>query len=85
MARRDNLCIWIVDPHRHTLPEFLEPFDYNSRVRRAACGATHWMDYSKSNRWDADQMESLKQNAPLRKAVRERVVAALQHGQRRSR
>jgi hypothetical protein len=82
MARYDGLSIRIVDPHRDTLPEFLEPFDYNSRVRRAQCGATLWMDYSKSNRWDAAQKESLEENASLRKVVRERVDAALQRGRR---
>lgn len=80
MARRDDLSMRIVDPHRHTLPDFLEPFDYNSRVRRAACGATLWMDYSKSNRWDVAQMESLKQNASIRKVIRDRVEAALKRG-----
>jgi hypothetical protein len=80
MARRDGLSAWIVDPHRNQLPEFLEPFDYNSRVRRASCGATLWMDYCKSNRWDAGQMESLKSNATLRKAVRDRVEASLRRG-----
>jgi hypothetical protein len=84
MARRDNLSIWIVDPHRHTLPELLEPFDYDSRVRRAASGATLWMDYSKSNRWDAAQMESLQANVTLRKAVRDRVEASLRLGRRPS-
>jgi hypothetical protein len=77
MARREGLSIRIVDPHRHALPEFLEPFDYKSRVRSAVCGATLWMDYSKSNRWDAAHMESLKENASLREVVRMRAEAAL--------
>lgn len=40
------------------------------------------MDYSKSNRWDAAQKESLEENASLRKVVRERVDTALQRGRR---
>jgi hypothetical protein len=82
MARRDSLSVWIIDPHRHSTPECLEPFDYDSRVRRAVSGATLWMDHCKSNRWDADQMESLKENAARRKIVRERVESALLAGQR---
>jgi hypothetical protein len=80
MARREGLSIRIIDPHRHAFPEFLEPFDYKSRVRSAVCGATLWMDYSKSNRWDAAHMESLKENASLREAVRMRAEAALRRG-----
>jgi hypothetical protein len=84
MARRDGLSVWIVDPHRTQLPEFLEPFDYNSRVRRASCSATLWMDYCKSNRWDAAQMESLKANATLRRAVRDRVEVSLRRSRQPS-
>jgi len=83
MVRNDGLSIRIVDPHRDRLPDFLEPFDYKSRVRRAACGATLWMDYSKSNRWDEAQMRCLKENASLRKVVRDRVETALRRGRRR--
>ena len=82
MARRDGLSLWIVDPNQSQIPEFLEPFDYNSRVRRASSGATLWMDYCKSNRWDVAQMESLKANATLRKGVRDRVETSLRQGRR---
>jgi hypothetical protein len=82
MARRDSLSVWIIDPHRHSTPDFLEPFDYDSRIRRAISGATLWMDYCKSNHWDAAQMEGLKENVALRKTVRERVEAALRAGRR---
>jgi hypothetical protein len=82
MARRDSLAVWIVDPQRHSTPESLEAFDYDFRVRRAVSGATLWMDHCKSSRWDAAQMESLKENAVRRKSVRERVEAALRAGQR---
>ena len=84
MARRDGLSLWIVDPNRSQVPEFLEHFDYNSRIRRASSGATLWMDYCKSNRWDVAQMESLKANAMLRKAVRDQVEISLQPGRRPS-
>jgi hypothetical protein len=82
MARRGSLSVWIIDPQRHSIPEFMEPFDYDSRIRRAISGATLWMDYCKSNRWDAAQMESLKENVARRKIVRERVETALRAGRR---
>lgn len=68
--------------HRHSTPDFLEPFDYDSRILRAISGATLWMDYCKSNHWDAAQMEGLKENVALRKTVSERVEAALRAGRR---
>jgi hypothetical protein len=82
MARRDTLSVWIVDPHRHSTPECLELFDYDSRIRRAISPAPLWMDYCKSNRWDVAQMDALKENAARRKVVRERVETALRAGRR---
>jgi hypothetical protein len=77
MARRDGLTVWIVDPHRNKLPVILEPFDYDSRVRRASCGAALWMDYCKANRWRADQMEGLKENEKLRETIKGKVKEML--------
>jgi len=70
MARYDNLTIRIVDPARNKVPEFLEQFDYDSRIRRAMCGAAHWMDYCKSNAWDTKQMEGLKENTKYRAEIK---------------
>jgi hypothetical protein len=77
MARRDNLTIQVVDPAYIKPPEFLESFDYDSRIRMALCGAAHWMDYSQSRKWDAEQMESLKENAKLRTEIRNNVEAIM--------
>jgi hypothetical protein len=77
MARRDGLTLWIVDPHRNKLPDFLEPFDYDSRVRRASCGAALWMDYCKTNRWRAEQMEGLKENEKIREIIKDKVKEML--------
>ena len=77
MARRDNLTIQVVDPAYMKPPEFLESFDYDSRIKMALCGAAHWMDYSQSRKWDTEQIESLKENAKLRTEIRNNVEAIL--------
>jgi hypothetical protein len=77
MARYDKLSLWIVDPYRNSLPDCLDPFDYDSRIRCARCSTTLWMDYCKSNRWDVVHMDSLKQSALLRQSVRARVASSL--------
>lgn len=77
MARRNDLTVRIIDPLHNKLPEFLEPFDYDSRVKRAFCGAAHWMDYCKTEKWDAQQIESLKANLKYRSNIRASVEATL--------
>ncbi len=84
MARRGNLAIEIIDPiFKKNLPDFLEPFDFDSRIVRASCGAAHWMDYCKSQKWDAEQISSLKENAKLREVVKTRVESILKYGNQR--
>lgn len=80
MARRENLSIRIIDPNLRTIPEFLEPFDYDSRIHRASCGAAHWIDYSKSQKWDSEQIEELKKNTPIRGEIKRRVESLVQSG-----
>ncbi len=77
MARKDDLKVRFIDPANNKIPEFLEPFDYESRVRSAFCGAAHWMDYCKSEKWDPKQMESLKENSKYRVEIRTSVERAL--------
>lgn len=80
MARRENLSIRIIDPNLRKIPEFLEPFDYDSRIRQASCGAAHWIDYCKSQKWDAEQIEALKKNSQIRNEIKDRVASLVQTG-----
>ena len=80
MARRENLSVQIVDPTFNNPPEFLEPFDYNSRVNKASCGAAQWIGYCKSRKWDAEQLEALKENSKIRQEIRNRVESVLKSG-----
>ncbi|QGZ55085.1 hypothetical protein [Paraburkholderia acidiphila] len=78
MARYDNLTIQIVDPARNKAPEFLQPFDYDGKIKLAMCGAAHWMDYCKSNSWDSKQIEALKENSKYRTEIKKSVQKTLQ-------
>lgn len=80
MARRENLSIRIIDPNLRKIPEFLEPFDYDSRIYRANCGAAHWIDYSKSQKWNAEQIKELKRNSQIRNEIKSRVESLVQTG-----
>ncbi len=81
MARKDNLSVRIIDPNFKELPEFLQTFDYNSRIKRASCGAAHWFDYCKSQKWDAEQSSALKANSQFRLAIKKQVESIVQAGQ----
>ncbi len=80
MARREKLVVHVVDPQLAKLPTCLSPFDYDSRVTRAQCGAAHWLDYYRTKQWDSEQINSLKQNAAFRDVIRQQVEAAIKHG-----
>ena len=80
LARRENLSVRIIDPNLRKIPEFLEPFDYSSRINRAGCGAAHWIDYCKSHKWDAEQIEALKTNSGIRQEIRNRVESIMLAG-----
>ncbi len=80
MARRDNLSVRIIDPIFRNIPEFLEPFNYDNRIHRASCGAAHWIDYSKSQKWDTEQIEALKENALMRSEIKHKVESILRSG-----
>lgn len=80
MAHRENLSIRIIDPNLKAIPEFLEPFDYDSRIHHACCGAAHWIDYSKSQKWDSEQIEALKKNTPIRGEIKRRVESLVLSG-----
>jgi hypothetical protein len=58
----DKLRVNIVDPVRTRTPHCLEQFDYDLRIRRAMCGAAQWIEYCKSQRWNYEQMNCLKES-----------------------
>jgi hypothetical protein len=72
-----NLKVVIVDPFCTETPDCIKQFDYDSRIRRAACGAAHWMDYCVGGTWNMEQMNALKENCKLRTEVRERVQSQI--------
>jgi len=72
-----NLKVVIVDPFRTETPDCIKQFDYDSRIRRAACGAAHWMEYCVGGKWNVEQMNALNENCKLRTEVRERVQRQL--------
>lgn len=74
-----DLRVIIVDPFRSTTPACIGQFDYDLRIKRAACGAAQWMDYSKSGSWNEDQMNGLKENERYRSQIRERVESRAAH------
>lgn len=79
MARRKELVVHVVDPQLSKFPDCLSPFDYDSRVTRALCGAAHWLDYCRTKQWDSKQIDSLKENAAFRDVIRQQVEAAIRH------
>jgi len=73
MVLNPKLKLRIVDPIHKPAPEFLQQFDYDGRIRGATCGAPHWIDYSTSNKWNQEQMKSLKDNEVLRNKIKKKV------------
>ncbi|HXU92658.1 MAG TPA: hypothetical protein VFP33_03280 [Gallionella sp.] len=80
MARRDELIVHVIDPQPMKLPDCLNPFNYDSRVVRAQCGAAQWLDYCRATQWNIEQMNGLNENIALRDVIKQRVVAAVWSG-----
>ena len=78
MVLNRNLKLRIVDPVHKPFVEFLQQFNYSDRIRGATCGAPHWIEYSVTQKWNQDQMNSLKENEMLRKKIKEKVEAVVQ-------
>ncbi len=77
MVRNNNLKLRIVNPTNVKKPEFLEQFDYDSRIRGAHCSAAQWMEYSVAEQWDLDQTNALKENEKYRLDIKTRVETVL--------
>lgn len=80
MLLNKNLTIRIVDPINCKPPEILEQFDFDSRIRGASCGAAHWMDYCVSEKWDSEQINTLKENVKYRDIIKSKVEAEIMAG-----
>jgi hypothetical protein len=72
-----GLSIVIVNPHIRETPDCIKQFDYDLRIKRAACSAAHWIDYCQSGTWDVAQMSTLKENIRFRSEIRDRVRSQL--------
>lgn len=81
MVLNPNLSVRIVDPTNNRTPECLEQFDYEQRVRKAYCGAPHWIDYCESESWNSDMIEGLKRNSDKRYAIQVEVERRLHAGE----
>lgn len=80
MLLNKNLTIRIVNPVNCKPPEILEQFDFDSRIQGALCGAAHWMDYCVSEKWDGEQINSLKENVKYREIIKSKVEAEIMAG-----
>lgn len=78
MVLNSNLKIRIVDPIHRPYADFLKQFDYDDRLRGAACGAPLWMEYSETQKWNQEQMNSLKKNESLRGNIKKKVESIVQ-------
>ncbi len=81
MVLNPNMVVRIIDPTSNKTPEFLEQFDYDDRIKKAYCGAPHWMHYYKSGKWDAEMTESLKSNTDKRYLIQVEVERRLHAGE----
>jgi len=73
----DKLRVVIVDPVFGGTPKCIKQFDYDRRIKTAACGAAQWIDYCKCEKWNYEQIKALKENEQFRVEVRERVQSQL--------
>jgi hypothetical protein len=75
MVLNNRLKIRVVDPIDKLYAECLQQFNYDDRLRGALCGAPHWMDYSATQKWNMEQMNSLKENEAIRAIIKDKVNA----------
>jgi len=76
MVLNENLALRIVDPFYRRPPEFLQQFDYDSRIRGAICRAAEWMSYVGDEKWNMEQSKCLKENEGLRSEIK-KIVATV--------
>ncbi|DAB38108.1 MAG TPA: hypothetical protein CFH83_07695 [Sulfuricurvum kujiense] len=77
MVLNSNLKIVIIDPVHNPLPDFLEQFHYNLRIKKVQCGIAHWIEYCYTGEWNYQQVEALKANEQERINIRKSVEKRL--------
>ena len=74
MVLNKKLKIIIVDPDRRDFPNFpncIKQFDYDRRLVCHLCHAANWMSYTKTKKWNPEQMNALKENVKYREQIKE--------------
>lgn len=77
LAKNKHFAIRIIDPVNTKLPESFEAYDYDNRIKRAFCGAPLWFEYSKSQKWNINQINELKKNNHYRTQIKDTVKIKL--------
>jgi hypothetical protein len=73
MVLNKRLKINVVDPNRQSfanLPDCIKQFNYDGRVVRHLCDTANWMSYTKSKKWNPEQMNALKENVKYRDQIK---------------
>lgn len=69
MVLNSKLSIRIVDPIHKSTPDFIQQFDYDSRILGATCSAAAWIEYLPTEKWNYEHGEKLKLNQKYRSQV----------------
>lgn len=77
MVLNPALNIVIVDPGVNIIPNFLEQFNYGSRIKKVYSGIAPWIEYSYTGQWNNDQITLLKKNEKQRAIIRNNVEQRL--------
>jgi hypothetical protein len=73
MVLNKRLKINIVDPDRlnfPNVPDCIKQFNYDGRVVRSLCDTANWMSYTKTKKWNPEQMNALKENVRYRDQIK---------------
>jgi len=73
MVLNPKLKIVIVDPTISRIPDFLEQFNYDMRIKKVHSGIAQWIEYCHSGQWNYEQMSILKENEQQRAIIQNRV------------
>lgn len=70
MVLNKKFKITIVDPAIKSFPDCIKQFDYDGRLVRAMCDTANWMSYTKTRKWNPEQMNALKENVKYRDQIK---------------
>ncbi|MDD2821328.1 MAG: hypothetical protein PHW29_08710 [Flavobacterium sp.] len=77
MVLNNNLQVTIVDSQHRPIPEFLEQFNYHSRIKRVQSSIALWIEYCYTGKWNQEYIEILKQTEQLREEIKSSVEQRL--------